>query len=248
MDKYNDVSFKVVPSDEECVVNAVQIGKRIEEPPHTIRCWADEFQDFLYIKKINGRWQYTETSVSQFKIIKTLRRDKNLSIAQIKDLIKKNGFKNHYDADGGVEARDTFDIEYITAILTQSNEKLLTAFMNALVNQQAQYKADLLNSIRQEVSIAIQENLEVNIGDLTNKINEKFENQDKKLEKQDKKSDEILNQIQIAQDNFDKKEFASSELVTDLRDMLKERKREIAEQKEKEQDEKKHWWQKMLKK
>jgi hypothetical protein len=51
---FDDVSYVGVPEDDECIVNAVQIGKQLDLPPHIIRSWADEFEEFLYIKKKRG--------------------------------------------------------------------------------------------------------------------------------------------------------------------------------------------------
>ena len=44
---FDDVSYVGVPDDSECIKNAVQIGKELDIPPHVIRSWADEFEEFL---------------------------------------------------------------------------------------------------------------------------------------------------------------------------------------------------------
>lgn len=226
MEGYNDVSFNVVPNDEECVVNAVQIGKRIDEPPHTIRSWADAFQDFLYIKKINGRWQYTEKSVSQFQIIKSLRRDKDVSISQIKELIQNNGFQNlQNNTSSEVINRDTFDIQYITTVLTEENKRQMTAFMSAIIQQQNQFKETLLEELKSETAITVQETIESSVVELQNILNSA-------LEKQDSKTDMMLNKLEA-------KEQMDTELVSNLRELMKIRKEE-AQQQVKQEFEKKN--------
>ena len=69
---FYDVPYHIIPNDEECVINASQIGKRIGEAPSTIRTWANQYEEYLYIKKVNGRFVYTEKSVIQFEFIKKL--------------------------------------------------------------------------------------------------------------------------------------------------------------------------------
>ena len=210
MDKYNDVEFKPIPNDEECVVNAVQIGKRIDEPPHTIRTWADDFQEFLYIKKVNGRWQYTETSVKPFEIIKKLRRETNFSISQIKELIKRNGFAN---TGNDLSNKDTFDMEYITSILTQSNQQMMQKVIQLMVAQQQEFAHELLKQIDERTSISIQENIESCMSDFKNELNSKLNN--------------ISDNIAVTQDKIDKKELDSAKIVSDMRNLLTEHKQQI---------------------
>lgn len=215
MADYNDVSFTVVPADEECIVNAVQIGKRIKEPPHTVRSWADAFQEFLYIKKINGRWQYTEKSVSQFQIIKSLRRDKDMSIQQIKELISKNGFHN-ISSTTDVAAHDTFDIQYITTILTQENQRQMTAFMTTLIQQQNQFQHQLLETLKAETSIMVQDTIETS-------INEFQDTMCNILNKHENITEEVLSQLKYTNDKLDAQEQRDIDLVAHLRELSKDR-------------------------
>lgn len=216
MDNFNDVKFKPIPKDDECIVNAVQIGKRIDEPPHTIRTWAEDFQDFLYIKKVNGRWQYTETSVEQFEIIKKLRRERNFSIPQIKELIKRNGFANN-----GTElvGKDTFDMEYITSILTQSNQKMMQNLIHLMITQQQEFARELLNQIEEKTSTVVQENVEESINNFKSELYSQLQ--------------DISDNIAVTQDKIDKQERDSAKIVSDMRNLLAEHKREFEETKQK---------------
>lgn len=216
MDNYNDVEFKAVPKDEECIVNAVQIGKRIGEPPHTIRTWAEDFQEFLYIKKVNGRWQYTETSVEQFEIIKKLRRERNFSISQIKELIKRNGFANN---DKELIGKDTFDMEYITTILTQSNQKMMQNLIHLMIAQQQEFAGELLRQIDEKTSIVVQENVEESINNFKTELYSQLQ--------------DISENIAVTQDKIDKQERDSAKIVSDMRSMLAEHKKEFEETKQK---------------
>ena len=216
MDNYNDVEFKAVPKDEECIVNAVQIGKRIGEPPHTIRTWAEDFQEFLYIKKVNSRWQYTETSVAQFEIIKKLRRERNFSISQIKELIRRNGFANN---SSDLVGKDTFDMEYITSILTQSNQKMMQNLIHLMIAQQQEFAEELLRQIDKKTSIVVQENIEESMKNFKDELYSQLQG--------------ISESISVTQDKIDKQERDSAKIVSDMRNLLAEHKKDIAESKQK---------------
>ena len=173
MDIYNDTNYKSIPEDSECVVNAVQIGKRIEEPPHTIRMWAEEYEDYLYIKKINGRFTYTEASVSQFMFIKRLRREKDFSHAQIKEQIKIHGF-NYNNFDGGLITQ-----EGTVAIgLSMENQKQMKEFLQAFMEAQTENNNIFIQNLKNELSITVQESVEMELKkqsvDLTNTIKEEL--------------------------------------------------------------------------
>lgn len=237
---YNDVSFKSVPTDEECIVNAVQIGKIINEPPHTIRSWASEFEDYLYIKKMNGRFLYTQKSIEQFEFIKTLRREKNFSIEQIRQQLKLTGYNS--EETGLV----TNDINFIESVSTDVAIKLkneLGGFITELFNTQNESIQKYITSIKTEVEETVQEQLEVSEKKLQNKIQEQTntiqeninsnnENILKRLQDQEEQNKKLLE----CMDSIQKEVAITKEMnekMDKMRQSMDERKAEIEKPKEK---------------
>lgn len=205
MDIYNDTTYNSVPDDNECVVNAVQIGKRIEEPPHTIRMWAEEYEDYLYIKKINGRFTYTEASVSQFEFIKRLRREKDFGHAQIKEQIRIHGF-NYNNFDGGLITE-----EGAVAIgLSMENKRQMKEFLQAFMEMQNANNDLFIENLKNELSITVQESVEIELkkqsvelnntikeelSDTVSNIENKFSSLEEKIEDKDGKSQKLIDMM-----------------------------------------------------
>ena len=168
MDNFNDVSYFKVPNDEECILNAVAVGKLIDESASTVRLWGDMYEEFLYIKKINGRLTYTQASVLQFKFIKELIREKKFTHKQIYDHISKLGF-SYAKYDGGiVNPEDPLGFQALSASLSLETQKVLKQFLYDFVKYQDNFKDSLRQELKEDLSISVEEIV-------SNKLDDKFE-------------------------------------------------------------------------
>ena len=188
---YNDVSYTQIPNDDECIVNAVQIAKRIGETPSTIRTWAGLYEEYLYIKKINGRFCYTEASVEQFQFIKELVKNKGMSHKQVEDIIKKQGFQ-YAKYDGGlISLEDPLGFQALASAIAIENKKQLEEFLFNFMQYQKQENDKLKKELMDEVSISIDEILEDKLREQKNEIQGMFDvaevnNRDRDLDMIDK--------------------------------------------------------------
>ena len=189
---YNDVPYKEIPSEEECVVNAVQIGKRLGEEPSTIRSWANTYEPYLYIKKTNGRLMYTEKSVEQFEFIQKLR-NKNFPHSQIIEMIKNFGFDNN-NLEADIQKLGTpMAFQSLVESLSIENEKQLKKFLYNFVETQQQQQQELMENLKHEMAVTVQETMEASLDEL------KKENQELK-----DKLDCITNNLSSIQEENDK--------------------------------------------
>lgn len=222
MDNYNDVGYMNIPDDSECLVTAVHISKIIEEPPHTIRSWADEFEDFLYIKKINGRFSYTNKSIEQFEFIKKLRREKNFSIKQIKDQLKIKGFHYEDNENGLINTDDINLMESIKVDIGIEVKNQLKDFLNIFMEAQQLENANLLNSIKTDVEQTVQELLEESMSGIDKEI--QLQKESNKILSQ--KLNDIQQELSITQDAnkqlSQKLEEQSKQIQTNFTDMSKQ--------------------------
>lgn len=154
---YNDVSYQAIPKDEECILNAVQIGKILQENPSTIRTWANLYEDYLYIKKINGRFVYTEASVNQFKFIKDLCRNKNMGHSQIREIISKQGFDYAKFDSGLVNLDDPLGFQALASAIALENKNQLVEFMNNFIKFQTENNKIVLEEMKREMCETIDE-------------------------------------------------------------------------------------------
>ena len=160
---FNDVNYKTMPEDEECVVNAVQIARRLGEQPHTIRTWAEYYEDCLYIKKINGRLVYTEASVGQFEFVQKLRREKGFSHAQIREHIDKHGFEYTKFDSGLVNNEDPLGFQALAVALSMENNKQLQLFLGEFMQLQEESNQKLISNIKEEVAMTVQDIVEIEL-------------------------------------------------------------------------------------
>jgi DNA-binding transcriptional MerR regulator len=188
--KFDDVSYIRVPEDNECIVNAVQIGKQLDLPPHIIRSWGDEFEEFLYIKKINGRMTYTQKSVEQFEWIK-LMRDKGYGIKHIREQLKLVGFTNKDDALGIINPNDVNLMESIKTEIGIELKNQLNMFLNEFITKQELNNVNLVSDIKTELEQTVQEHLESSMKEINNKLESQIED-NKKLSHQLKEFKEEL--------------------------------------------------------
>lgn len=154
---FTDVNFHNVPKDNECIINAVQLGKRIDEPPSTIRTWAESYEDYLYIKKINGRFVYTEASVDQFRFIKEMHRNKGMSHKQIADIISKHGFQYGDFNSGLVDPKDPLGYQALASAIAVENQKQLAEFLSRFVQYQEENNKLVIEKIKNEVALTVDE-------------------------------------------------------------------------------------------
>lgn len=154
---FTDVNFHNVPEDNECIINAVQLGKRIDEPPSTIRTWAESYEDYLYIKKINGRFVYTEASVDQFRFIKEMHRNKGMSHKQIADIISKHGFQYGDFNSGLVDPKDPLGYQALASAIAVENQKQLAEFLSRFVQYQEENNELVIEKIKNEVALTVDE-------------------------------------------------------------------------------------------
>jgi len=212
------VGYINVPEDDECLITAVHISKIIEEPPHTIRSWADEFEDFLYIKKINGRFSYTNKSIEQFEFIKKLRREKNFSIKQIKDQLRIKGFHYEDNESGLINTDDINLMESIKVDIGIEVKNQLKDFLNVFMEAQSIENTKMINSIKTDVEQTVQE-----------QISESMSGIEKQLKEQKEVNQKLSNQLISIQ-----KELAVTHDLNNKMDNLKllmeQRKKESEEQ------------------
>lgn len=154
---FTDVNFHNVPEDNECIINAVQLGKKIDEPPSTIRTWAESYEDYLYIKKINGRFVYTEASVDQFRFIKEMHRNKGMSHKQIADIISKHGFQYGDFNSGLVDPKDPLGYQALASAIAVENQKQLSDFLVKFVQYQEENNKFVIEKIKNEVALTVDE-------------------------------------------------------------------------------------------
>lgn len=215
---FDDVSYVGVPDDSECVVNAVQISKIIDEPPHTIRSWADEFEEFLYIKKMNGRFSYTQKSIGQFELIKKLRREKNFSIKQIKEQLRIKGFNYENNDSGLINPNDISLMESIKIDLGIEMKNQLANFLSDFFKLQEQNNIDLVTSIKTEVEQTVQDQIEVSMSGIK-----------QELELQRQENSKLSNQLTSIQQELAVTQELNSKM-DDLRLAMEQRKKESEEQ------------------
>ncbi|MBZ9693399.1 MerR family transcriptional regulator [Clostridium sp. M14] len=255
--KYTDVSYSHVPEDSECVLNAVQLSKLIDEPDTTVRNWADKHQQYLYIKKINNRFVYTQASVDQFKFIKDLCRNKNFTHKQIAEHIKQHGFKYQSYDSGLVNPEDPLGFQALSSALALENKKQLQEFISSFIEYQQQENNRLVESIKSEVSLTTQETVENSMSSieiklqeqqqsniklteqleemkkelaLTKESNEKLEkNIGTQITEQTNKMQESLDKITTNQENRD------IQISNNYKELLKQRKEEVEKNKEQEE-------------
>lgn len=183
-EKFTDVSYKTIPDDDECIVTAVHISKVLDIPASTIRVWARDLEEYLYIKKINGNFKYTQASIEQFKEIK-MYRDKDYPIELIRDIFKKRG-EGFGKFDGGlVNPKDPLGYDVLAEKILSKNEKMMKDFTLALTNHLDKREAHLIEKVQQEVSITVQEVLESNLPNVSteviNKITSEIQSNNKNL-------------------------------------------------------------------
>jgi vacuolar-type H+-ATPase subunit I/STV1 len=217
MDVYNDVSYIAVPRDEECVLNAVQIGKLIDEPPTTIRDWANNYANHLYIKKINGRFTYTEASVDQFKIIKILVRDKGFSHKQIKEHIERCGFKYSKNDSGLISPENQLPFQAVAESLALENKKQFENFLIQFVQKQQETQNEFFERMKIENAITIQETIESELQKHIESIQDELKNTQEMIKKETKLHESMLK----THENFEKEQENHRGLIYKLKHIFK---------------------------
>lgn len=171
---YNDVNYSNLPSDDECILNAVQISKLVGEPASTIRTWAERHQNNLYIKKINGRFVYTNASVEQFRFIKSLCREKKMTHDQIEEHLNKKGFQ-YQKYDGGlINPEDPLGYEALASQIMIKNQDMMKQFLVEFVKYQEQFKEEIKSDIKSEVAITVDDRMESNLNSFKEDLKEEF--------------------------------------------------------------------------
>lgn len=172
-ENYNDVSYSSVPDDDECVLNAVQISKMVGEPASTIRLWADMYENFLCVKRINSRMVYTQKSVNEFKFIQMLIRDKKFKHEQVHEQLSKRGFE-YSKYDGGlINLDDPLGFEALASQIMLKNQEQLKEFLMKFVEYQEDFKKELKEDIRTEVAVAIDEHMDAKLDELKSYIDKR---------------------------------------------------------------------------
>jgi DNA-binding transcriptional MerR regulator len=214
---FDDVSYVGVPEDNECIVNAVQIGKQLDLPPHIIRSWADEFEEFLYIKKMNGRMTYTQKSVAQFEWIKSMR-DKGYGIKHIRDQLRQKGFTHEDKELGLINPNDVSLLDSIKTDLGIEMKNQLTNFLQEFIKAQEKNNIDLVADIKTEVEQTVQEQIETSMTGIQQELELQRE-ENKKLSEQ---LSSIQQEISVTQDLNSK--------MDNLKELMEQRKKESEEQ------------------
>jgi len=214
IDKYNDVEFKEIPTNEECMVTAVKIGEILGEPSSRIRKWAEYHEENLYVKKINGRFAYTQKSIDQFKFIKDLKLNKNMTHEQIKQHMHKHGMQ-YSQYDGGlIDPKDPFGYEALSSAISQKTQEQLKEFLVNFIQYQENNNGNLVKSITSEVEQTVQEQISESMGSIEKELQEQKENNQKlsqqliNVEKElvitkEENKKQLESQSTQIQDNFD---------------------------------------------
>lgn len=214
---FDDVSYVGVPDDNECIVNAVQIGKQLDLPPHIIRSWADEFEEFLYIKKINGRMTYTQKSVEQFEWIKAMR-DKGYGIKHIRDQLKLKGFTYENNDLGIINPNDINLMESIKTDIGIEVKNQLKDFLSDFIRYQKDNNEKLITQVKTEVEQTVQEQLDNSMAE----INEKLQLQVEENKKLSEQLSSIQKELSVTQELNSK--------MDSLKQSMEQRKKEAEEQ------------------
>ena len=227
---FDDVSYVGVPDDSECIVNAVQIGKVLDLAPHIIRSWADEFEDFLYVKKINGRMTYTEKSIRQFEWIKAMR-DKGYGIKHIREQLKIKGFNYDNNDLGIINPNDVNLMESIRTDIGIEVKNQLKEFLKIFMEHQGQNNNELIKSLTSEVEQTVQDQLEDSMIGIQKELEEQKEANQKLLEQLNEVKEELaltkntsLKVEEQLQDNFDS---MSKKIIDENKESLEKLKNEI---------------------
>lgn len=230
---YNDVDYKSVPTDEECILTAVKIGELIKEPPSTVRKWAEYHENNLYIKKVNGRFVYTQKCVEQFEFIKKLIREKGMTHEQVRQYMSKHGTECGDYSNGIINPQDPFGYEVLSSAIAQKTENELGKFLKAFMQYQEENnnkQLERIDNALEQSEIAIQEKLSLSEERINKSINEHIES----LEKQNKAQyEDLLKEIAVTKDMNSK--------LDNLRDIMNQRKEEN------QKEEKKGFWSRLFK-
>lgn len=233
MDKFNDVEYRPIPNDDECMVTAVKIGEILNEPASRIRKWAEYHEDNLYIKKINGRFVYTQKSIKQFEFIKDLKQNKGMTHEQIKQYMSKHGIETENFSTGVINPNDPFGYEVLSSALAQKTETKLNEFMNMFIQYQEANNIKLTESIKLDVEQTVQEQLKESMKDVN-----------KQLEKQKEQNEILLKYVDSIQ-----KEVSVTKEMNEKMDFLKNAMEERKKENELEvNEEKQSFWSRLFKK
>lgn len=189
---YTDVNYSNIPTDEECIINAVQIGKVIGEPPSTIRVWAERHQEFLYIKKINGRFSYTQASINQFKFIQTLIRDKKFTHELVHEQLSKRGFEYEKYSSGLINLDDPLGFEALASQLAIKNGEQLKEFLMRFMEYQENFKKELKEELKTEVAVSVDEHLEDKLNEFKSEMQIFIDQRELEYKKQDEEKISML--------------------------------------------------------
>lgn len=189
-DKYTDVSFMHVPDDEDCTISGAEIARRIGlKEPQTLYEWAKAFSSFLSIKKVNGRWKFSQKSLEEFAFIKELR-DKNWTWKQIREHLNKRGFSfAEYDS-GLINPNDPMGYEALAIQISMKNELMLQNFLVSLEQALDKRDAKLLEKIDERILNGVSDEIEFHMLNVKSNI----KNQTKEILEQ--KMTKIKNDIE----------------------------------------------------
>lgn len=150
-DKYTDVSFIHVPDDEDCTISGAEIARRIGlKEPQTLYEWSKAFSGFLSIKKVNGRWKFSQKSLEEFAFIKELR-DKNWTWKQIREHLNKRGF-SFAEYDGGlINPKDPMGYEALAIQISMKTQKTMQDFLINLEKTLDKRDEELLKRIDERI-------------------------------------------------------------------------------------------------
>lgn len=207
---FDDVSYVGVPEDNECIVNAVQIGKQLDLPPHMIRSWGDEFEEFLYIKKINGRMTYTQKSVEQFEWIKAMR-EKGYGLSHIRDQLRTKGFTYEDKSLGLINPNDINLMESIKTDVGIEVKNQLKDFLSDFKILQEQIELQREEKRKAELELVIDEQNQISEDNIKNHINERISYQ----------NTEFNNKLNSIEEKLEERDI---NLVENLRETLKDEK------------------------
>lgn len=234
--------------DNVIYLSAPQLALKIKDTDIRVRHWADEFGDLIGIEKINGRKRYKESDIYKFAFIKDLIDNKNFKHDQVRIYLEKHGFKYEKYDSGLVNPKDPLGFEALASAINTEVTLTLEQFKTSLSEDFRKTMRDFLESQYQlnlETKAEIESSVDNIIGEKIGEIeksNTKLHEEltltvedtvTKKLNEQQKKYEEKIDELEKKATERDLK------LIEPLKAVLEER-----QKKEKEQHEKKGFWNK----
>ena len=206
--------------------NCMQVAQIVDEPDSTIRYWSKVFQPLLQIKTSNNVRKYTKTNIENLLFIKKLLKEDGLTVKQAMEYCSKKGFDNE---TGLIDTSNPLVIQTFISAMTTQMDKKIEHMQNQIIEKQQQMINNLNNmliereeNLKENIIVTVDEVISEKMNEFNNTLDNKFES--------------IQKEIAITKD--------MNEKIDSMRESMKQRK----EESEKENQEKKSFWSRLLNK